>query len=677
MRLHSIRLKMMLPIILLTVLVISIFVFMQVIIKIEDRAMEKQTKSYFEAIAVVLNADRDIYQARLAQAEMLSDYGDKQQQQKDFDENAQQVYDRFQSFRKYLVDEPELVAPFNNFDALYDDWLQSSKNVSSIYVASQFVNDRLTDIDKDFFTMRNLLDQAEAKLRVHASDWSEDNTDRQILKRYLDALAEVLNADRDLYQARLAQQKFVTGIGDAEKNLNDFQENALQANNRFQSYRTLMSPEPEFVSPYEQFDGLFSGWFKESSELMDSDEIKIAGSQKDVLSSTDEKFERIRDVLDKAGEAVKNQGRIKEQETAQEIQRYQQITIGIVAVGFLIAFLISYYIPKNITQNVNNISQRIREISEGDGDLTARINSNAKDELGDLAQEFDTFVGNLQTIMKTIQSKSSALGDSTHRLEAVANSVSNITQKLVESSDSIVSAASEMSMANAQMADVAANTSDESTSAAEHIDRGRDVVTSSHASIDSLVDNIDVTMTKAEELEKNSEAISSVLEVIRGIAEQTNLLALNAAIEAARAGEFGRGFAVVADEVRKLATQTGESTNQIEKMISQLTDSVSDAFTAIKLSKDNANSAVSNFDSVIQVFDALNSSLSSVRDLSEQTALATQEQSSVSNEINQNLISMKDQTDGVDRASKEIRQQFNDLNSVYIELNNQVSKFRV
>lgn len=234
-----------------------------------------------------------------------------------------------------------------------------------------------------------------------------------------------------------------------------------------------------------------------------------------------------------------------------------------------------------------------------------------------------------------------------------------------------------MSMANAQMADVAANTSDESTSAAEHIDRGRDVVTSSHASIDSLVDNIDVTMTKAEELEKNSEAISSVLEVIRGIAEQTNLLALNAAIEAARAGEFGRGFAVVADEVRKLATQTGESTNQIEKMISQLTDSVSDAFTAIKLSKDNANSAVSNFDSVIQVFDALNNSLSSVRDLSEQTALATQEQSSVSNEINQNLISMKDQTDGVDRASKEIRQQFNDLNSVYIELNNQVSKFRV
>lgn len=677
MRVHSIRLKMMLPIILLAVLVLAIFVFMQVITKIEASAMEKQTKSYFEAIAVVLNADRDIYQARLAQAELLSNFGDKVQQLQDFHENTQQVYDRFQSYRKYLADEPELVEPFKDFDKLYDDWIQSSKNISSIYTANKVINDRLTAIDKDFYVLRNLTDQAEEKLRVHASNWKDESINREQLKRYLDALAEVLNADRDLYQARLAQQKMISGIGDAEKNRNEFEENALQALNRFQAYRTLMSSEPEYVTPYAKFDNLFATWFKESSSLLDSDELKTSVSESNLLAVTDDKFEKIRDVLDRAGEAVREHGLLMEQKTVEEIKGYQQAAIVIVIIGFIIAFLIGYYMPKRITQNVNDISQRIREISQGDGDLTARINSKAKDELGDLAHEFDAFVGNLQSIMKIIQTKSAALGDSTHQLEAVANSVNNITQRLVESSDSIVSAASEMSMANEQMADVASNTSDESTKAADHIDRGRGVVRDSHSSIDSLVDNIDITMTKAEELEKNSEAISSVLEVIRGIAEQTNLLALNAAIEAARAGEFGRGFAVVADEVRKLATQTGESTNQIEQMISQLTASVSDAFAAIKLSKNNATSAVSNFDNVIQVFDALNSSFNSVRDLSEQTALATQEQSSVSNEINKNLISMKDQTDGVDRASQEIRQQFNHLNNVYLELNGQVSKFRV
>jgi len=676
MRVHSIRLKMMFPIIVLTILVLSIFVFMQVIIKIEEKSMEVQTKSYFEAIAVVLNADRDIYQARLAQAEMLSDFGDKQQQQKDFDENAQQVYERFQRYRQFLSDEPELVKPFNNFEQLYNDWVESSKNVSAVYVANQNISNRFAAINQDFDTMRNLLDEAEAKLRAHASNWNNYTVDRERLKRYLDALAELLNADRDLYQARLAQQKLFTGVGDASENRDEFEQNALQANNRFQSYLTIMASEPDYVKPYEQFDHLFPDWFKKSSTLMSSDELRVSANQRDILSGTDEKFERIRDLLDKAGEAVRNQGRLKEQQTAQEIQNYQDIATTIVVIGFIIAFAISYYIPKRITQNVNNISKRIREISEGDGDLTARISSTAKDELGDLSNEFDTFVGNLQEIIRAVQQRSSALGESTHRLEAVADSVSNNTQKLVESSDSIVSAASEMSMANQQMAGVASSTSDESTKAAEHIERGRDVVKSSHVSIDSLADNIDITMAKAQELEKNSEAISSVLEVIRGIAEQTNLLALNAAIEAARAGEFGRGFAVVAEEVRKLATQTGESTNQIEQMISQLTESVSDATTAIKLSKDNVNSTVSSFDDVIKVFDVLNDSFNSVRDLSEQTALATQEQTSVSNEINQNLISMKDQTDGVDRASQEIREQFNQLNNVYRELNGQVSKFR-
>lgn len=677
MRVHSIRLKMMFPIIVLTILVLSIFVFMQVIIKIEEKSMEVQTKSYFEAIAVVLNADRDIYQARLAQAEMLSDFGDKQQQQKDFDENAQQVYERFQRYRQFLSDEPELVKPFNNFEQLYNDWVESSKNVSAVYVANQNISNRFAAINQDFDTMRNLLDEAEAKLRAHASNWNNYTVGSERLKRYLDALAELLNADRDLYQARLAQQKLFTGVGDAAENRDEFEQNALQANNRFQSYLTIMASEPDYVKPYEQFDHLFPDWFKKSSTLMSSDELRVSANQRDILSRTDEKFERIRDLLDKAGEAVRNQGRLKEQQTAQEIQNYQDIATTIVVIGFIIAFAISYYIPKRITQNVNNISKRIREISEGDGDLTARISSTAKDELGDLSNEFDTFVGNLQEIIRAVQQRSSALGESTHRLEAVADSVSNNTQKLVESSDSIVSAASEMSMANQQMAGVASSTSDESTKAAEHIERGRDVVKSSHASIDSLADNIDITMAKAQELEKNSEAISSVLEVIRGIAEQTNLLALNAAIEAARAGEFGRGFAVVAEEVRKLATQTGESTNQIEQMISQLTESVSDATTAIKLSKDNVNSTVSSFDDVIKVFDVLNDSFNSVRDLSEQTALATQEQTSVSNEINQNLISMKDQTDGVDRASQEIREQFNQLNNVYRELNGQVSKFRV
>lgn len=677
MTVHSIRLKMMLPIMLLAMLLLGLFIFMQALLKYEGNAMRTQTESYFEAIAVVLNADRDIYQARLAQAELLSSYGNKAEQQKDFDENAQQVFDRFNKYRQYLKDEPQLLTPFNHFDQLFNNWMKSSQTITASYKAKINIDTRLKQLDKNFYFLRDKLDVIERELRTTVSKQTAMNMSQDDLELYLNAIAKILNADRDMYQARLALQDIFSGIGDYTENKKLYEENAIQALNRFQSFMTIMEKAPHFKNTYANFTQIFSEWFKNSLVLIESEHVKQLDSLQNIFKSVDVDFSKIRDMLDKAGEVVRQHGHKMEQQVVETKQLVQRIAIVIIVIGFIFAFVIGYMIPKKITQNVNNISQRIKEISEGDGDLTARINSSGKDELGQLSNEFDSLLNNLQATMRIIQDKSAALGHSTQQLDAVANSVNDITQVLVDSCSSIVSAASEMSMSNEQMAGVASDTSSESMKATENIEQGRKVVSSSHSTIDALVANIDATMEKAEDLEKNSQSISSVLEVIRGIAEQTNLLALNAAIEAARAGEFGRGFAVVADEVRTLATQTSESTNKIEEMINQLTHSVNDAFNAIKMSKGNVNDAVSDFDNVITVFDALNTSLNEVRNLSEQTALATNEQSTVSHEINQNLVSMKEQTDGVDRAAGDIRSQFDSLSQLYHELDEQVSKFKV
>lgn len=677
MGLRSIRFKMMLPVILLALLLLGLFIFMQVVLKYENKAMETQTQSYFEAIAVVLNADRDIYQARLAQAELLTNYGDKAAQQKDFDENAQQVLERFHKYRDYLKAEPELLKPFRNFDQYYQNWLNSSNQLARTYQSKIKVNDELATLDKKFYTLRNILDEIEAKLRNNVSSWQKDEITQTRLKLYLDAIEKILNADRDMYQARLAQQNLMAGIGDYKANKILFEDNSIEAMNRFESFNSIMANEGNFIAKYANFTPMFSDWYKDSLAILNNGGTSQFNSDDELLKSADVHFAKVRHILDQAGEAVRSHGLKMEQEVIHTVEFVRQIAIIIIIIGFIIAFAMGYIIPRRITQNVNSISQRIKEISEGDGNLTERINSTAKDELGSLSAQFDKFLDNLQNIMRIIQDKSSALGQSTQQLDTVANSVNSITQILVDSCNSIVSSASEMSASNGQMASVASDTSNESSKASENINEGRQVVRASHQTIDSLVGNIDITMTKAEELEKNSQAISSVLEVIRGIAEQTNLLALNAAIEAARAGEFGRGFAVVADEVRTLATQTSESTNKIEEMINQLINSVNEAFNAIKMSKENASSAVSNFENVIAVFDALNTSLNMVRQLSEQTAQATNEQSEVSNEINVNLVSMKEQTDGVDHAANEIRTQFDTLNSLYQDLNEQVSKFKV
>ncbi|MFC3022942.1 methyl-accepting chemotaxis protein [Vibrio zhugei] len=679
MRIHSIRLKMMSPIILLAVLLLGLFIFMQLLLKYESDAMKTQTQSYFEAIAVVLNADRDIYQARLAQAEMLTDYGDKANQQKTFDENAQQVYDRFYKYRKYLENEPQLLEPFKDFDQHYQQWVNRSKDVTRSYQSKLHIDNQLSALNPKFNALRNMLDQMEAELRRTVNNWKESDAPVEpiVMERYLNAIAKVLNADRDMYQARLAQQHILSNIGDYAENKKQFEENALQAITRFQAFQSLMKADPNYTNRYDEFNGIFTEWFNQSLVMLQSDEFKQTLDRYDTLTEADKAFDNIRDILDKAGETVRAHGRKMEQEVSETTERVQKVAMIVIMIGFIFAFTIGYLIPKKITTNVKNLSQRIKEISQGDGDLTARINSDSADELGDLSKEFDGFLDKLQSTIRIVKQKSAALGESTQQLDKVAHSVSGITKVLAESCDSIVTAANEMSMSTDQMANVASNTSEESNKASDSVEQGRQAITSSHTTIDSLVGNIENTMTKAEELEKNTQSIYSVLEVIRGISEQTNLLALNAAIEAARAGEFGRGFAVVADEVRTLATQTGESTNKIEEMINQFTQSVNDAFDAIKMSKDNASDAANNFDHVIAVFDALNTSLNAVRDLSEQTALSTNEQSEVSNEISKNLVNMKDQTDGVNDAAGNIRSQFTALNQLYHELDDQVSKFKV
>lgn len=131
MRVNSIKIKMMSPIIVLSIVLIGMFVLTKSLVAIQESAMVKQSKTYFEAVATILNADRDLYQARLAKERMLHAKGDFEANRADFNENAQQVIDRFHRYRQYLQDDTDLVAPFEQFDSMYNEWKNNSDQIIS------------------------------------------------------------------------------------------------------------------------------------------------------------------------------------------------------------------------------------------------------------------------------------------------------------------------------------------------------------------------------------------------------------------------------------------------------------------------------------------------------------------------------------------------------------------
>ncbi len=398
---------------------------------------------------------------------------------------------------------------------------------------------------------------------------------------------------------------------------------------------------------------------------------------RDLDEATDKQVKIVREMMLKIDESIAKEAKKADEEfdAEQKAALIKALIIGII--GILMQAGLATWLMRTIMKPVDALRLMLMDISQGEGDLTRRLDDTTKDELADVSKYFNLFIEKLRNMISQIASTSIQVASAASKLNGTAERIATGAEEVAAQTTTVATAGEEMSATSGDIAQNCQMAAEGAQRASQTAQNGAAVVEKTVRVMGQIAEKVQESAKTVESLGARSDQIGAIIGTIEDIADQTNLLALNAAIEAARAGEQGRGFAVVADEVRALAERTTRATKEIGEMIKAIQKETKGAVAAMEQGVHQVENGTME---AAKSGQALQDILQQVNDVAmqvNQIATAAEEQTATTSEISNNMHQITEVVQQTSQGAHESAAAASQLSGNAEELQRLVRQFKL
>lgn len=497
----------------------------------------------------------------------------------------------------------------------------------------------------------------------------------------------VLNLKNDLLQARIGfvytlvlrdRDKILAKKDEAEKALSDLETNLAKA-------QVLVKSSTEESTLLKQFDEGVQNYRAQARIMVDKMLAATAsGNTSQFTEASSFATSQVAPLYPKAAEKIDQMVQHQTKETEEHItsttknlhtKNIAMVTITLI-IGVVVAGL-GIYIPRSIIHPIKKTTDVLTDLAQGDGDLARRLDASGKDEIADMARQFNAFVDKLHGILTNVRQNVTEIASAASQMSSSSMAMASGTEEVAQQASTVATASEQMAATTTEIAMNCHSAVTSASGANEAARNGGEIVQNTIRVMSEITHQVEQSAATIGTLGTQADQIGAIVGTIQDIADQTNLLALNAAIEAARAGEQGRGFAVVADEVRALAERTTKATKEISTMILSIQNetravvtTMEEAVYAVQRGSNEAAQSGSAIEEIMVQIDGVTNQIN-------QIATAAEEQSATTTEISNNMLQITQVIQEAATSAQESAEATQMLTATATNLESQVAQFKL